>query len=118
MATEEVGKSFVQEFVMGFGFLSGLWIYAGVNPETEIIRAFATAIQELSPNPMYSFVFWIIPIVGTVISLSGSYLLGGGIGLIAVFLAFIGGIFIGSTFGIICLVTGIIIGLIAPHTKG
>jgi len=118
MAGEEVGKSFVQEFVMGFGFLSGLWIYAGINPETEIIKAFATVIQELSPNPMYSFLFWIIPIIGTLISLGGSYFLGGWVGLIAVFFAFIGGIFIGSTFGIICLVIGIVVGFIAPYTNG
>ena len=116
MAAEDVGKSFVQEFVLGFGFLSGLWIYAGINPETEIIKAFASIIQELSPNPTYSFLFWLIPIIGTLGSLAGSYFLGSWLGLIAVFFALIGGIFIGSTFGIICLVIGIILGFIAPYT--
>jgi len=118
MAEEDVGKSFVQEFVLGFGFLSGLWIYAGVNPETEIIKAFSTIIQELSPNSMYSFFFWLIPIIGTFVSFGDSYFLGGWIGLIAVFFALIGGIFISSTFGIICLVIGIIFGFVAPYTKG
>lgn len=32
----QIGLSFVQEFVLGFGFLSGLWIHVGVNPESEI----------------------------------------------------------------------------------
>jgi len=118
MSGEDIGKSFVQEFVLGFGFLSGLWIYAGVNPETEIIKAFSTIIQELSPSPMYSFLFWLIPIIGTLVSLGVSYFLGGWIGLVAVFFALIGGIFISSTFGIICLMIGIILGFIAPYTNG
>jgi len=118
MVTEDLGKSFVQEFVLGFGFLSGLWIYAGVNPETEIIKAFSSVIQELSPNPMYSFVFWLIPIIGTLVSLGGSYFIGGWVGLIAVFFALIGGIFISSTFGVICLVIAILIGFFAPYAHG
>jgi len=61
MAAEDIGKSFVQKFVMGFGFLNSLWIYAEVNPETKIIKAVSSVIQDLSPNPMYSFMFWIIP---------------------------------------------------------
>ena len=117
MATEDIGKSFVQEFVIGFGFLSGLWIYAGVNPETEISKALSSVIKELSPDPMYSFMFWIIPIIITLASISGSYALGGWIGLTAVIFAFIGGIFISSTFGIICLVIGIVLGFAAPHFK-
>jgi hypothetical protein len=118
MAEGDIGKSFVQEFVLGFGFLSGIWIYAGVNPETEIIKAFSSIIQELSPNPMYSFLFWIVPIIGTLISLGASFYLGSWLGLIAVFFALIGGIFISSALGIICLVIGVILGFIAPYTHG
>ena len=117
MAKEDISKSFVQEFVIGFGFLSGLWIYAGINPETEIIKAFSSVIQELSPNPMYSFMFWVIPTIATLASIAGSYALGGWFGLAAVIFAFIGGIFISSTFGIICLGIGIVLGFIAPHSK-
>ena len=117
MAAEDIGKSFVQEFVIGFGFLSGLWIYAGVNPETEIIKAFSSVIKELSPNPMYSFMFWIIPIIATLASIGGSYALGGWVGLIAVIFAFVGGIFISTTFGIIFLIVGIALGFAAPHFK-
>ena len=117
MATEDIGKSFVQEFVIGFGFLSGLWIYVGVNPETEIIKSFSSVIQELSPNPMYSFMFWIIPIIATLASIGGSYALGGWAGLIAVIFAFIGGIFISSTFGVICLIIGVVLRFHALHLR-
>lgn len=109
-----VSKSFVQEFVLGFGFLSGLWIYIGINPESVLINTLSDLINSISPNPMYSFAFWIIPIIATVASLAWSYFLGGWLGLVAVGLAFLGGIFIGSTFGIILLIAAIIVGFAAP----
>lgn len=112
-----VSKSFVQEFVLGFGFLSGLWIYIGVNPEIEIIKIFVTVIREISPNPMYSFAFWIVPVIVTLSSLAGSYFLGGWLGLISVGLAFLGGIFIGSSIGIFFLIIAVILGFIAPLTQ-
>ncbi len=116
MKTEEISKAFVQEFVLGFGFLSGLWINAGIDPEVEIIKALSTLVQQLAPNPVYSFLFWIVPIIATLASLVGSYSLGGWLGLIAVGLALLGGIFISSTFGVILLILGIIMGFIAPFT--
>ena len=118
MSKEELGKSFVQEFVLGFGFLSGLWIHAGVDPEAEIIKALSSIVLQLAPNPMYSFAFWIIPIIATLGSLVGSYFLGGWLGLIAVGLAFLGGIFISSGFGVFCLIIGVILGFIAPFAFG
>jgi len=32
-------KGFITDFVVGFGFINGLWIAAGVDPESEIIKA-------------------------------------------------------------------------------
>ena len=66
---------------------------------------------------MYSFAFWIIPIVFTLISLFGSYFLGGWLGLIAVGLAFLGGIFFSSSFGLLILVIALILGFIGPYSQ-
>jgi len=52
-------------------------------------------------------------IIATLASIGGSYALGGWVELIAVIFAFFGGIFISSTFGIICLIIGIIVGFLA-----
>lgn len=41
---------FLYEFVIGLGFLSGLWIAIGVDPEAEIFKAFSTIINTLNPN--------------------------------------------------------------------
>ncbi len=118
MSAENIGKSFVNEFVIGFGFLSGLWIHVGVDPEAEVIKALSSIVLQLAPNPMYSFAFWIIPIIATLGALAGSYFMGGWLGLISVGLAFLGGIFISSGFGVFCLIIGVLLGFIAPFASG
>lgn len=117
MANEKVAMSFVQEFVLGFGFLSGLWIHVGVDPETEVIKAFAQIINQLAPSSGFSLIFWLIPIVVFIVSIAGSFLIGQLLGLIAVGLAFLGGVFISSIIGIVLLIAGIILGFIAPLTR-
>jgi hypothetical protein len=46
----KIGVIFVQEFVLGFGFLSGLWVHVGIDSEAEILKAFSSIIQALAPN--------------------------------------------------------------------
>lgn len=116
MKMTNASNYFVQEFVVGFGFLSGLWIHVGVDPEAEIIKAMATMIQTISPNPTYSLLFWIIPIAATIVSIIGSYAMGGWIGIFAVLFAFFGGVFISSTFGVVFLIIGVLLGFAAPHS--
>lgn len=111
----KLATSFVQEFVIGFGFLSGLWIHVGVDPETEIVKAFASAIQQIAPG--FSVVFWLIPIATSIVAWFSSYLIGGWIGVLSVALALLGGIFISSPVGIWLLIGGIVLGFLAPHMK-
>ncbi len=114
MNSGNIALSFVQEFVIGFGFLSGLWIYVGVDPETEVVKAFASAVHQIAPG--YSFLFWLIPVVTTIGSWLGSYFIGGWLRVIAVLFAFGGGILIGS-FGIWLLIAGIVLGFLVPYTR-
>ncbi len=114
MGSKSIRKSFVNEFVLGFGFLSGLWIYVGINPEAEVMKVLQIIIQQISPNPYYSFLFWLIPTLSTLLAIAGAYVFGGGLGVIAVALAFLGGIFINLNLGIILLILGILLGFIAP----
>lgn len=117
MGTQKVGLSFVQEFVLGFGFLSGLWIHVGVNPESEIVKAFAQVAEELAPSSGFSLIFWLIPVIALVASITGSYFISGWFGLVALGLAFAGGIFIDSTLGVILLVVGVLLGFVAPMMR-
>ncbi len=104
------GRVFVQEFVIGLGFLSGLWIYSGVDPTAEILKSFSAIVPEMSGF------LWLIVVLITIGSIMGAYFMGKWLGLLAVFLAFLGGIFIGS-WGIWPLIVGVILGLFAPQSK-
>ena len=106
MSKENIGEVFVQESVIGLGFLSGFWIYAGVDPTAEIVKSLSIIVPEMSGF------LWLLVVVATIISIAGAYSMGGRLGLLAVFLAFLGGIFIGS-WGILLLVVGMILGPIA-----
>lgn len=110
MSKGNAGAVFVQESVIGLGFLSGLWIYAGVNPDAEILKAFSAIVPEMSG------LFWLIGVGSTIASIAVAYWMGKWLGLFAVFLAFLGGIFI-NYFGIWPLVGGIILGFFAPQLK-
>lgn len=115
--SRKIGEIFVQEFVLGFGFLSGFWIHVGIDPESEVLKALSAIIQTLAPNSRFSLLFWVIPIASTIFSIIFTYLLGGWIGLIAVVLAFLGGVFIESSVGVILLIVAILLGMFAPSTK-
>lgn len=105
----KAGLTFVQELVIGFGFLNGLWIHAGANPEAEILKGLTNLIPEMS-----GFLFWSISIALISVSIYVTYFIGGWVGIVAIFLAFIGGITIESTIGVYLLFGGIILGLFAP----
>lgn len=101
---------FIKELVIGWGFLSGLWIYAGVDPEAVVIGAFANVLQELG-SP-YGWILWLLPIASTIGSAITAWVMGGSLGIISIVLAFLGGIFIGS-FGIWLLIGGMILAFFA-----
>jgi hypothetical protein len=107
MSKRNTGEVFVQEFVIGLGFLSGLWIYVGVDPTAEILKSFSALVPEMSGF------FWLIVFMGTIGSIAGAYYMGRWLGLLAVLLAFLGGIFIASSLGIWLLIGGVILGPIA-----
>ena len=104
-------EQFVIEFVILFGFLNGLWVYEGVNPEAEILKAFTDLIPEMS-----SLLFWSISVLLTGGAITAVYAIGRWIGLVAILAAFLGGVFIES-WGIWSLLVGIGIGWFAPLSK-
>jgi hypothetical protein len=107
MSERKTGEIFVQEFVIGLGFLSGLWIYAGVDPTAEIVRSLSMIVPE------WSWLLWLLVVAGTVGSIAAAYRMGGIFGLITVFLAFLGGILISSSAGVFLVVIAVILGPIA-----
>ncbi len=111
--SNKVGERFVQEFVIGLGLLGGM----GVDPEGMILRALNDSMKSL--NPSMDLQLWIIifSIIATIGAVLGAFAIGGWPGIIAVGLAFIGGIFINTKFGVWMILVAIILGLIAPKIR-
>ena len=83
--------------------MEGFWIYAKVNPYEEVIKA----VSSLSPNNNYILTFHLASVVVNVLYVALVYGLGEIIGLIALALAFLGGIFIGKgIFGVTLVFSG------------
>ncbi|WP_300606833.1 hypothetical protein [Methanohalophilus sp.] len=101
----------VKELIVGFGAAEGLWIHTGVNPLEEILNAFTPLLQgthfEYCVTLSWILIFVIIPIFQILLT----YAWGGILGLLALLMAFIGGIFISNIVGIFLVFAGILLGI-------
>lgn len=117
-------EKFTNEFVILFGFFGGLFTRVGVDPETELIKAFLSILESFVPT-VKQFNPWIvilITIVLTVLSVLGAYSLGGWVGLVAVAFAWVGGyIIIGDStqaiIGVFLLIIALLIGMYVTDQK-
>jgi uncharacterized protein YybS (DUF2232 family) len=115
---DKKAEYFINEFVIGFGFLSGLWIAVGIDPQAEVFKTFATIINTLNPDSGFGFLFFVIPIIILICSILGTYLMGGKLGLIAVAFGILGGLLILASpmISIILLFLGMGLGIIAVES--
>lgn len=111
----EAGEKFAQEFVIGFGFLGGIWLKVGVSPEGAIAEAIVEMMKSINPDtaPWISILFTAISIIFFILTFIFASFIGGGAGVIAIILAFIGG-FLLNEIGVLLLLIAVIIGLFAP----
>ena len=101
-------RYFYEEFTIGLGFLSGMWLAVGIDPEAIIFDSLLNVIKTYNPDFKFGFIFYLVPIIVTVLSLWRAYLMGGNVGVIGVACAFVGGllILIYPLVGIILLAIG------------
>lgn len=102
-------EGLAKEFIIGFGVLEGLWIYAGVNPMNEVVGS----LSRLAPEGTFSIFGWVsaILLVITFVQIVSVYALGGVVGLIALLLGFLGGMFIGAgIWGIVMIAVAFYLG--------
>lgn len=99
---------FFREFVIAFGFLNGIWVAVGINPEAEIFNAFKAIIEIINPESGFSILFTILPLIIMFGTLFLIYALGGWIGIGAVVSGFVGGLLVlaSPTISIIFLLVG------------
>lgn len=112
---DKKAEYFINEFVIGLGFLSGLWIAVGIDPQAELFKALNTFLNYVNPESRLGILFFLVPIVILFCSIIGAYFLGGKLGLIAVAFGFLGGLlFLASPLiSIFVLFLGMVLGIIA-----
>lgn len=85
-------KNLVKSLVVGFGFLNGIWLAIGIDPQDELIHFLQPILSNL--HPFLKVLLIILPgllMIGTVITIFRIYKRGGIIGSLAVLIAFIAG---------------------------
>lgn len=85
---------FVWQFVIGMGFLSGLWTAVGLDPESILISAVGTAVNAVYPSSLVRYLFLILPTILLIVSVIGAYMKGKGLGLLSVLVAYGAGLLI------------------------
>jgi hypothetical protein len=113
----QVQEVTLRELITGFGFIEGLWLAVGINPEAEILKAFTGLLIGLRVGAGYIFLLNILPIIAFIGTLLSIYYLGGKLGLVAVACAFLGGLLILITpmLSVILIIVGLGIGSIAKN---
>lgn len=110
-------KRFVKQFVLGFGFLSGIWVKIGFDPEDFILNYAHKALDFVFPGNILSPWFWIVPVLLLAVSIYGSYVNGKVLGILAVFIAFMAGLSFPEMYFFVLLILAVIVGFIASRKK-
>lgn len=94
--TPTKGEVFVNQSVVAFGFLGGFFTRVGVDPETEIVKAFLSVLEAFIPSisPYIPLILVLLTLILLISSIWAAYNRGGKIGLVAVAMAWIAGFII------------------------
>jgi hypothetical protein len=112
-------RTYIWQFVLGLGFLSGLWTAIEINPQEIILNILGTVTESVYSDPAIRFLFIIVPTILLIVSIVGTYKKGKVLGLISVIVAYFAGLFfiISTATSVIFLCIAIIIGYLATNRK-
>lgn len=110
---------FIRQFVIGLGFLSGLFTAIGFDPQDEIIKAIGGSVTAIYPDPQVSYLFILLPTVLFVISVITAYLKGGILGLVSVVVAYFSGLSVlaSLSLALVLLVIAAALGYLATNRR-
>lgn len=110
---------FIRQFVIGLGFLSGLFTAIGIDPQDEILRVIGSSVQAVYPSPGLSSLFFLLPIMLLVASVIMAYLKGGAMGLLSVIVAYFAGVSVlaSPALSLALLLAAIAIGYLATNRR-
>jgi hypothetical protein len=85
-------RTYIWQFTIGVGFLSGLWTAIGIDPEEVVLNLIGTVTGAIYPDPALRQLFILLPVILLALSIIGAYKKGRGIGLVSVVIAYVAGL--------------------------
>jgi hypothetical protein len=112
-------RTYLWQFVIGLGFLSGLWTAIGIDPEAVIINVLGKAAGLFYPDQNIRSLFIILPTILLLLSVFGAYRKGRVMGLLAIIVAYLAGlsILVSTGTAILLLFAAVILGLLATNRQ-
>lgn len=112
-------RTYIWQFVIGLGFLSGLWTAIGIDPQAVIVGVLGNLVDSVYSDPAIRSLFLILPTILLFLSILGAYTRGRLLGLISVILAYLAGLFIlvSAATALVFFGVAIIIGYLAPDRR-
>jgi hypothetical protein len=112
-------RTYIWQFVIGLGFLSGLWTAIGIDPQAVIFGVLGNMVDTVYSDPAIRSLFLILPTILLILSILGAYTRGRLLGLISVILAYLAGLFIlvSTVTALVFFGVAIIIGYLAPNRR-
>ncbi len=109
-------KAFLKEAIIGFGFLSGLWVKLGFDPGTFVRNLLEEILLRADPahEKIIVLAFTYIPLLITIFAVLLIYRRAGWFGFIATGLAYLAGLVL-SIYSIPLLIGALIIGFFAAR---
>lgn len=85
-------RTYIWQFTIGLGFLSGLWTAIGIDPDDVLISIIGTAATGILPDPALRQLFILLPLILLAVSIREAYRKGKVPGLASVLIAYIAGL--------------------------
>ena len=85
-------RTYIWQFVIGLGFLSGIWTAIGIDPEEVILNLLGSVTGEIYPDPTLRQLFIVLPTILLLLSIWGAYKKGRVLGLVSVVIAYMAGL--------------------------
>ena len=112
-------KTYIWQFTIGLGFLSGLWTAIGIDPEEVVLNLLGTVTGEIFPDPTLRQLFIILPTLLLLISVWGAYKKGKTLGLASVLIAYVAGlsVLVALWTSVLLLIAAIVTGYLATGRR-
>jgi hypothetical protein len=112
-------RTYIWQFTIGLGFLSGIWTAVGIDPEEVIFNLIGSATGEIYPDPWLRQLFIILPVILLILSVRGAYKKGRVLGLVSVVIAYMAGlsILVALWSSLVLLIAAIITGYLATSRR-